>query len=290
MRCSFDRSVWPLLSTLAFGHPAAADDGIYGTWFTDAYNMPAFHYSFDELTDARALWFNTEGEERRDHFQLFGNHRVNAMAVDHGYVTLYGNDRAPTWMNHFQEDQLNLGGGFSYIKTPDEAFCTAHLFGPAELTIDRTFGMGYYEVETVYAGIRVNHRIFAPFGDDPLLIDEVDLENIGPLPLPVSHYEYWDVNRHQLATQWIRTGSQAATAGDRARDRLNGRFSQQVSIQGDLMVASMEVQRPDPPDPEAIAAIDAYPPDLFLALLVGEVQDFHGDQTCLLYTSPSPRD
>ena len=84
MRCSFDRSVWPLLSTLAFGHPAAAADGIYGTCITDAYSMPAYHYSFDELTDERALWFNTEGEERRDHFQLFGNHLSSAAAAGAG--------------------------------------------------------------------------------------------------------------------------------------------------------------------------------------------------------------
>src|SRR5690606_27445181 len=97
---------------------------------------------------------------RRDHFMLMGNRRVNMMAVDNGYVSLFGNERGPTWMNRFDESTQQLGGGFSYIHllnstTPDldSVYCTAFQFAPSSIqnqinttyNYSRIFGVSYFE-------------------------------------------------------------------------------------------------------------------------------------------------
>ena len=51
-----------------------------------------------------------------------------------GYVMLLGTERGPTYMNSFNEEQFNLGGGFSYIKSSidNEIYCTAYRYAPKE--------------------------------------------------------------------------------------------------------------------------------------------------------------
>ena len=202
---------------------------------------------------------------------LFGNDRVNVMAVDDGYVQVYGNERGPTWMNRFDEDQRNLGGGFSYVRSAEGVFCSAYRYAPQGADTLRRFGLGYVETSTSFGGVSVRHRVYPPFGDDPLVLDELRLQNRSGGPLDVAHFEIWDVNRHQLQTQWIRTGL-AAGPGDELRDRFNGNFLQKVTEEGGglyrILRASM---RPKPgstvPGREQIAAQDWYPPDVFLAAL-----------------------
>ena len=43
-------------------------------------------------------------------------------------------------------------------------------------------------------GIDVEQVTYAPFGDDPLLLDDVTITNRSDAPRSVSWFEYWDVN------------------------------------------------------------------------------------------------
>ncbi len=131
-------------------------------------------------------------------------------------------------------------------------------------------------------GLRVRHVLHAPAGDEPLLLDEVELTNTSPVSRTFNHYEYWDVNRHQLLTEWVRTGLGAGPS-DSGRDNLNGRFLQQTtstSLSGiPVLLASL---RPKPgetvPAREAVSAMDWYPPDVFLAALDAPVNGVHTRQ------------
>src|SRR5258707_10856940 len=49
-------------------------------------------------------------------------------------------------------------------------------------------------------GVEVDEHTFAPFGDDPLLIDEVTIANTGTATKKVSWFEYWHVNPFNQAT------------------------------------------------------------------------------------------
>ena len=77
-----------LLLILLTSHPIHSnnDGGIYGRWKTDSFHLPSFDYTLDQLSDPRAKWPNSEDisllqHQRRDHFRLFGNHRIQAMAL-----------------------------------------------------------------------------------------------------------------------------------------------------------------------------------------------------------------
>jgi hypothetical protein len=38
--------------------------------------------------------------------------------------------------------------------------------------------------------------ITAPYGDDSMVVDDVQVTNLSPSTLTLSHYEFWDVNRY----------------------------------------------------------------------------------------------
>ena len=47
--------------------------------------------------------------------------------------------------------------------------------------------------------LTVEQVVYAPFGDDPLLLDDVTITNTGGTPRQVSWFEYWDVNPYDQA-------------------------------------------------------------------------------------------
>ena len=121
---------------------------------------------------------------------MIGNYRVNALASDEGYVSLFGCDRGPNWVNYFDDTSNQLGGGFSYIHatyenaTNNDVMCSAYKYAPMDdlETAVRKFGIGYYMNSIVLDGmLEVQHSIYAPFGDDPILIDEVTIRKVSDI-------------------------------------------------------------------------------------------------------------
>jgi len=259
--------------------------GIYGRWIADAHGLPAYDFTLDQRSDPRAVWPHSEAgppisRERRDHFIVLGNRRINFLAVDDGYVSLYSQERAPLFLNRFAEDQRNLGGGFSYIQHRGRTHATAHRYASDRTSSRRIFGAGYFQTDSKQDGLRVQHTIFAPAGDDPILIDEVEIENLSDEEITPHHVEYWDVNRHQLLINWVRTGLGAAPS-DRSRDQLNDRFVQRSEYDAANRVLWISTRlKPGVPLPDASTASreDLYPPTVFLAALDAPVDASYGDQ------------
>ncbi len=245
--------------------------GIFGDWFVDAHGQVAFDYTFDELNDVRGAWPNTENIERRDHFLMLGNDRFNFKVTDLGYVEVLSMDRGPTWLNRFDEDQRNLGGGFSYLRDQQggEVFATAHGYAPPTATFQRHWGLTYAQTTMTHDGIETARTTWAPAGDDPVLLTAVTLTNTGDAARELAHFEYWDVNRHQLTIEWVRTGLAAAPSDD-GRDGHNARFTQRVDHDADsaTLVASMTPNPgEDVPPASQENGLDFYPPRVFLRSL-----------------------
>ncbi len=273
-----------------------AGGGIFGKWIVDDLGLPAFEYTFDQRHDTRAVWPNSEDiapafKKRRDHFIMLGNDRLHFKAVDDGYVELYASERAPTWLNRFDEAQKNLGGGFSYVAEAGEVWASAYRWAPVDAQTRRVFGVGYFDTTTSHGALAVRHRIFAPEGDDPVLIDEVTLTNEDTRARSLQHFEYWDVNRHQLSIEWVRTGLGAARS-DSGRDSHNDRFTQTVTWDGaaKTLKATMTPKTGETPAPRDVpSGIDWYPPDVFLTALDGDVQAHHADQRAFFGSGPPER-
>ncbi|MCA9668263.1 MAG: hypothetical protein KC503_21875 [Myxococcales bacterium] len=262
--------------------PCHHGGGIFGYWFLDAAGLPAYEYILDQRRDDRARYDHSRDPDARAHFHQVGNRRVNAVAYNHGYVELVGQERGVTFHNRYHAPDHNYAGGFSIIGEDDVAWNTAFLHAPERARTRRVFGMGYFESVTQHRGIRVTRRVIAPPGDDPLLVDEVTIENLGDRARTLRHYEYWDVNRHQAVFQPARSGP-LAQAGDRARRKLNEAFEQVLARDGNVLRAAFVLGAgATRPAREAVSEVDHYPAPQFVASLDDAPDDVYTDQSAFI--------
>ena len=177
-----------------------------------------------------------------------------------------------------QPERYAYGGGFGYVDDGQAAWATAYRYRPDGAETARIFGMGYFETVTTYRSIRTRRRLYAPPGDDPVVIADVTLENLGDAPAELRHYEYWDVNILQLQLQWLRTGLFAAP-GDEERQRLNAKFTPSIALEAEGTALRFHQEPPaSAPPPERVSAIDWYPADVWLADLSGQPDAHYTDR------------
>jgi hypothetical protein len=66
-------------------------------------------------------------------------------------------------------------------------------------TFDRVFGVGYLQKKVSGSYNAVDHVIFAPFGDDPLLISQITIANHGQETAEIRWVEYWGCQVYQFS-------------------------------------------------------------------------------------------
>ncbi len=169
-------------------------------------------------------------------------------------------------------------GGFGYLHDGTETWSTAFRYRRSQAEIKRVFGIGYYETQTDYRNIRVTRRVYAPYGDYPCLIADVEFENLGTDPAEVKYHEYWDVNVHQLKLQWLR-GDPFAAAADEERSAINGLFVPQIGWDDERYALRFHQQYIDGHvDLDAISEVDFAPADIFLADLTARPSAYYADK------------
>lgn len=253
--------------------------GMFGRWILDADGLPAYEYTLDQHTDVRARFPDSRDRDRRDHVFNFGNDRINALGFNDGYVEVYASDRAPTLLDRFAPEQGNFAGGFGYLADGTEVWSTAYRDRPADAATRRVFGVGYFETALTHRGIAAERRVFAPAGDDPLLVSEVTIRNESAERRALAHYEFWDVNLHQLVPLPSMTGI-LGTVGDGYRDGLSADFLQAATWDSSAQALRVSTRSngPAPIEPDAISTVDWYPDDVFLADLSGGSSARYTDQ------------
>lgn len=172
--------------------------------------------------------------------------------------------------------QHAYAGGYSYIDDGQETWATAYRYRPdgpeTKVHTRRIFGMGYFKTEMNYRKVRVERTVYAPYGNDPVLLVDVVIENCGDNALDIHHYEYWDVNVYQLKSQPIRTGL-AAAIGDEARHDINEQFRPSVAWDETWPGQALrfkQAPKETPPPQSQPSSFDWYPDDIFLIDLTGE--------------------
>jgi hypothetical protein len=219
----------PLLSTDQ--SPANVDStygsGGFGTWRVDAFDLPAFRYMLDEAADARAEQPELAGATEAQH--QVGNDHIVASAFNHGYTQLWSQDRLAQWANRYDATTQHFAGGFGWVVVDGKVLSTLFLDRPPDATVERDFGVGYYRKALHAESLDVVQTVYAPYGDDPLLLDDVVITNRGDTTRSVSWFEYWDVNPYDQVDGVIRGVGQpvwdpstmtlsAAQSGGRAAD------------------------------------------------------------------------
>jgi hypothetical protein len=156
-------------------------------------------------------------------------------------------------------------GGFSYIDDGETIWATAYRYRPQGAETRRVFGMGYLETHTAFRKIKVTRRVYAPYGDVPVLMVDTFIENQDEVGRDVQHYEYWDVNVQQLQVEWLRNGVLGA-ASDERRRALNRRFTNAITYHADTRSIVFRQSPPeDAPLPDQPASVNWHPAPIFLA-------------------------
>ena len=175
--------------------------GAFGRWVEDRWGLPAYSYRIDEARDPRARRIELEDvADPTDAWSQLGNDHVVANAYNHGYTQLWSQDRVYEWVNRYSAAQRQFAGGFGWLRTGGRTISTLYADRPRGAVTERVFGSGYSRRRTATAGLAVEEHVYAPFGDDPLLLHDVTIRNRSARPLAASWFEYWGVNPWEPGT------------------------------------------------------------------------------------------
>jgi hypothetical protein len=207
-----DRRLLLALAALAAVLPAPVaaasyGSGAFGDWVADSHGLPAYRYDIDEESNPIARQPELAGST--DAWSQVGNDRVVANAYNHGYVQLWSQDRLYQWMNLYDAAHNHFAGGFGYIKAGGRVISTLYDDRPAGSSTERRFGAGYYAKRLRVPGLSESDTVYAPFGDDSLLLHDVRITNGGDQPLSGSYFEYWDVDPQIQAVAQIPRGTRS---------------------------------------------------------------------------------
>ncbi len=178
---------------------SSVGSGDFGTWRTDPFGLPSYRYTVNELTDPRARQPELAGGTGAS--SQVGNDHIVADAFNHGYVQLWSQDRRYEWTNRYDAADRHFAGGFGYLRIGRRVVSTLYDDRPAGSRTLRDFGIGYFHRATRADGTLIDEYVYAPFGNDPLLLHDVTITNETSQRRRVSWYEYWDVNPFDQATK-----------------------------------------------------------------------------------------
>jgi hypothetical protein len=176
--------------------------GHFGSWITDEFGCPAYEYTCDQITDEKACTpMNEMWRSNRDHYFLVGNDRIVAIASNFGYMKVRQDEGSPKYLNYYEPELQQYAGGFGYLKDHSSELTTYYLGKDQKLK--RLYGIGYFKKEVADERYHVKQVIFAPYGDDPILISQVTITNKTQENVAVSWYEYWGCFNFQFSFQAI---------------------------------------------------------------------------------------
>ncbi len=176
----------------------AYGSGYFGNWIQDEFGLPAFHYTCDQTSDPKAVTQVNPGIlGSTEHVHQVGNDRITAIASNYGHVRVRQDEGSPKFLNDYAPERGCYAGGFGYL-TDGKATQGGHYPGNAK-SFDRVFGAGYFRKKTAGDSYAVDHVIFAPFGDDPVLISQVTVTNSGPSSANLRWIEYWGCQLYQFS-------------------------------------------------------------------------------------------
>ena len=174
--------------------------GYFGQWITDEFGLPAYKYTCNQVTDPKAISKVTkEWREETEHLHQVGNDRVNGVASNYGYIKLRQDEGSPKFLNDFNPEKNQFGGGFGYLVGEDSTLSTYYSGKEPVDSFERVFGIGYYQKKVSNSLWGVDQITFAPFGDDPLLISQVKIENNSSKVQKVRWIDYWGCDHYQFS-------------------------------------------------------------------------------------------
>ncbi|MHA1191624.1 MAG: GH36-type glycosyl hydrolase domain-containing protein [Promethearchaeota archaeon] len=180
------------MSKKAFG------SGYFGEWIEDEFGLPAYLYNCDQINDPKALSpVNEIWRMKNDHSFQIGNDRLVSVVSNYGYMQVRQDEGGPKFLNDYDPQRNRFGGGFGYL-TDGKVILNTYYPGNGN-EFNRIYGVGYCNKKVEGDGLNIDQVIFAPFGDDPIIISRVTITNNRKTPANLRWVEYWDNNVYQFS-------------------------------------------------------------------------------------------
>jgi len=177
---------------------AAYGSSHFGRWAEDEFGLPIFKYTCNQTTDPKAVSPLKPGILLpTEHIHQVGNDRITALASNYGHVRVRQDEGGSRILNDVEPDVSQFGGGVGYLTDGRETLST--WFDGSDLAFERTFGVGYFRKTVASRNYRVEQTMWAPFGDDPVLISQVRITNLGTAPADLNWVEYWGCQPYELS-------------------------------------------------------------------------------------------
>ncbi|HQH62495.1 MAG TPA: hypothetical protein PL044_04380 [Clostridiales bacterium] len=165
----------------------AFGSGYFGEWVDGEQGVPAYRYAVDQLTDKKAVTMTTPAwNDRRNHTFVFGNDRVAVTASNFGYCQIRQDEGCPKYLTDYHPPSHQYGGGFGYLK--GDSFLSTFYDGTPML---REYGAGYFKKRKENGEAAVEEILFAPYGDDPVVLKTVRIANKTDRKKSFSWFDYW---------------------------------------------------------------------------------------------------
>ncbi len=179
--------------------------GNFGEWIYDTNELPCFHYTCNQTEDPLAATpVEPAWRAPTDHTHQIGNDRIVAAASNYGYIQVRQDEGGPKFLNDYHPDSGFFGAGIGYLTDGNEILST--YYPGTGTTFERYFGMGYLRKQTTGKNFSVDQTIYAPFGDDPVLISEVVITSQSPRPTDLYWVEYWGCQSYPFSSKAFREG------------------------------------------------------------------------------------
>lgn len=157
-----------------------------GTWVQDAHSLPSFGVNLSFLAHVAPTIYSD--------LHMVGNDRYFAFVAADGGVTLRQDEGGPKLLNDFSPLSYQYAGGVGWLFAEDSIICDTNVTpGVGLFTQSMVFGVAYLKKTCAEpGGLRVEHTLWAPFGDVSALVSTVSITNEGTgEPKVVTWLEQW---------------------------------------------------------------------------------------------------
>ncbi len=255
--------------------------GYFGCWIWDENGLPAYEYTCNQINDPTAISPTNEvWRLKTDHSFLVGNYRVVGIASNYGYMQVRQDEGGPKFLNDFDPVNNHYGGGIGFLTDGKDIINTFYTSENAE-SFKRIFGIGYFKKILTKNEFNIEQLIFAPFGDDPIMISHVTITNNKNEPVNLNWFEYWDNLMYQFSyIAFINAlGKKDFSITKKMRRELNKRYITEVKkiMNGTGIIISKTLKKYKDLDKDSLNNLklrasfeDNFPPDTFLISLDNE--------------------
>jgi Glycosyl hydrolase 36 superfamily, catalytic domain len=244
----------------ARGESKAYGSGYFGNWITDQFGLPAYRYTCNQVSDPKAISpVHKEWRGPTDHTHQVGNDRVIAAVSNYGYVQVRQDEGSPKFLNDYSPEHGHYGAGIGFLTDGTEVLSTYY---PGNgVSFERTMGEGYFRKTVKNRAYEADQVIFAPFGDDPVLLSMVTITNHGSQAASLRWVEYWGCHNYQFSYRsWMQATVQKGVNAAKLRREFGGRFAHQFQAMPNRagLVETQKFLGRSPGDEQSWSQVEAF--------------------------------